>query len=144
MSHHQTSYEDILRAAGYRVTRQRILILDAVCDGGKHTTLGEIYARAHKHDATLDRSTVYRTLKLYTELGLVVSAVTGDGDVYYEIAQEQRHHHLICRKCRREQEIDHQVIQTMFDQFQVRYGFIADSDHLVIQGLCADCAAFSE
>lgn len=139
MSHHQTAYEDILRAAGHRVTRQRIVILDAVCDGGKHTTLGEIYARAHAHDATLDRSTVYRTLKLYVSLGLVVSAETGDGETYYEIAQPQPHHHLVCHVCGREQEIDHTLVQTMFDGLHERYGFRAESNHLVVRGVCAAC-----
>ncbi len=140
MSHHHIAYEDVLRAAGHRVTPQRILILDAVCDGASHTTLGEIYARVRVHNPSIDRSTLYRTLKLYVELGLVVSAEPGDGEIYYEIAKPQRHHHLVCRKCGRGQEIDHAIIHSMFDQLREVYRFSADSDHLVIMGICADCA----
>lgn len=139
MSHHRIAYEDILRAAGYRVTKQRILILDAVCDGNTHTTLGQIYARIRVHDPSIDRSTLYRTLKLYVELGIVVSAEPGDGETYYEIAKPHRHHHLVCRKCGREQEIDHTIIKNMFDQLHDIYDFSADSDHLVIMGICIDC-----
>jgi len=139
MSHHHMAYEDILRAAGHRVTKQRILILDAVCDGGSHTTLGEIYARVRVHDPSIDRSTLYRTLKLYIELGLVVLAEPGDGETYYEIAKSHRHHHLVCHTCGREQEIDHAILQQTFDKFRETYGFAADSDHLVIQGVCAQC-----
>jgi len=78
MSHHKVAYEDIIRASGHRVTKQRIVILDAVCDAGKHTTLGEIYARVRAVDPSVDRSTLYRTLKLFIELGLVVSAEPGN------------------------------------------------------------------
>lgn len=139
MSHHQTSYEDVLRAAGHRVTKQRILILDAVCDGGSHTTLGEVYARVRQHDPTIDRSTLYRTLKLFVGLGLVVSAEPGDGETYYEIAKPHRHHHLVCRRCGQEQEIGDAVMQRMFEALDARYGFAADSDHLVVMGVCRAC-----
>lgn len=144
MSHHRIAYEDIIRAAGHRVTPQRIHILDAVCDGNGHTTLGEIYARARAFDKTIDRSTLYRTLKLFTELGLVVSADKGDGETYYEIAKPQRHHHLVCRQCGQEQEIEHGVMQSMFDQVYETYGFRVDNDHLILSGLCETCQHKSE
>ncbi|MBK8135567.1 MAG: transcriptional repressor [Chloroflexi bacterium] len=139
MSHDQKSYEDILRTAGHRVTRQRILILDAVCEGNSHSTLGEIFARVRVKDYSIDRSTLYRTLKLYVDLGLVLSAEPGDGETYYEIAGPHRHHHLICRRCRKEQEIEHNVVKLMFDQLTEVYAFSADSDHLVIMGMCQAC-----
>jgi Fur family ferric uptake transcriptional regulator len=143
MSHHQTPYEEILRTAGHRVTRQRILVLDAVCEGNSHSTLGEIFARVRVQDLSIDRSTLYRTLKLYVDLGLVLSAETGDGETYYEIARPHRHHHLICRRCGQEQEIEHGVVQQMFDQLNEVYGFSADSDHLVIMGICHACRTAS-
>ena len=74
MSHEGMDYEGILRAAGHRVTMQRVMILDAVCEGGGHSTLREVYARLHAADPTIDRSSLYRTLKLFVELGLVISA----------------------------------------------------------------------
>jgi Fur family transcriptional regulator, ferric uptake regulator len=139
MTHHSIDYEGIIHAAGYRVTPQRIDILDAVCAGGGHTTLGEIYARVRQVDPSIDRSTLYRTLKLFVELGLVVLADMGDGETYYEIAKPHRHHHLICRQCRKEQEIEHSLLQPMFDQVYQQYGFRADSDHLVLFGICGEC-----
>ena len=139
MSHNTIEYEEIIHAAGHRVTPQRVLILDAVCAGGGHTTLGEIFARVRQSDQSIDRSTLYRTLKLFVELGLVVSADTGDGETYYEIARPHRHHHLVCRRCGKEQEIEHEVMQPMFDQVFQQYGFKADTDHLVLFGLCGDC-----
>lgn len=139
MSHHTLSYEDILREAGHRVTPQRIHILDAVCDANGHTTLGEIYARVRRVDATIDRSTLYRTLKLFVQLGLVVSAETGDGETYYEIAKPHHHHHLVCRVCGTQQEIDDTLLEPLFAQLLARYGFEAHTDHLVFAGTCAAC-----
>lgn len=116
MSHQQLDYEERLRAAGCRVTTQRLLILDAVCAGKGHTTLGEIYARVHRVDATIDRSTLYRTLKLLTRVGQVGGDDQHDGDTYYEIAKAQHHHHLVCRQCGNEQEIDDATLVAVFDQ----------------------------
>ena len=139
MSHQTTEYEKIIHAAGHRVTPQRLLILAAVCEIGGHTSLGEIYACVHQSDPTIDRSTLYRTLKLFVDLGLVVSADTGDGETYYEIAKPHPHHHLVCRRCGKEQEIEHTLMQRMFDQISQEYGFQPATDHLVLFGLCAEC-----
>jgi Fur family transcriptional regulator, ferric uptake regulator len=141
MTHETIDYETILRSAGHRVTSQRVLILDAVCDGDGHTTLGEVYMRVREVDPSIDRSTLYRTLKLFVDLGLVVSADTGDGETYYEIAKPHRHHHLVCRQCGKEQEVEHTVMQRMFDQVFQQCGFKADTDHLVLFGLCSECAS---
>lgn len=106
MSHHKIDYVELMRSNGLRVTSQRLLILDAICEGHGHTTLGQIYARVRKKDASIDRSTVYRTLDIFVELGLVVSADTGIGEKVYEIAKLNPHHHLVCKKCGQEREID--------------------------------------
>jgi Fe2+ or Zn2+ uptake regulation protein len=141
MSHHTIDYQEIIRSAGHRVTPQRILILDAVCDSGGHTTLGAVYARVREIDRSIDRSTLYRTLKLFVDLGLVVSADTGDGETYYEIAKPHRHHHLVCRQCGTEREIEHTLLQNMFEQIFQHYGFKADTNHLVLFGLCSTCGS---
>ncbi len=139
MSHYTMNYEATVRAAGHRVTKQRVMILDAVCEGGGHTTLGQIYARVRVIDRSVDRSTIYRSLKLFVDLGLVVSADMGNGETYYEIPKPQHHHHLVCRQCGRDLEIEHTLLQRMFDQVSQNYGFKADTDHLVLFGVCANC-----
>jgi len=141
MSHHKIAYEDILREAGHRVTRQRILILDAVCDGGKHTTLGEIYARLRAFGSSIDRSTLYRTLKLFTALGLIVSAQLGDGETYYEIAPPKSHHHLVCTHCGRETEVSGDILRSAIEEVRVQFGFQIAASHLVFPGMCSQCIA---
>ncbi len=139
MTHHSIDYHEIIRAAGHRVTNQRVLILDAVCEGDGHTTIGQIYARTRVRDRSIDRSTIYRALKLFVELGLVVSADTGAGESVYEIAKPKQHHHLVCRRCGKEQEVGQQAMQAMFEQVEHEYQFQVDTDHLILFGLCSTC-----
>ncbi len=139
MSHETMDYEGIMHRAGYRVTPQRVMILDAVCEGHGHTTLKQVYGRLQKMDDTIDRSSVYRTLKLFVALRLVVSAETPTGETIYEISKPRPHHHLICDTCGREQEIGQDAMAGMFALVEQRYGFTVATDHLVLSGVCADC-----
>lgn len=139
MTHQQLNWEQTLWAAGHRVTRQRALVLDAVCAGGGHTSLGEVYARVRRAERSIDRSTVYRALHLFVELGVVLEADTGTGETTYEITRTQPHHHLVCRGCGREQEIDGATLRTMVEQVEVEHGFAVATDHLMLFGRCARC-----
>ena len=139
MTHHRMRWEERLWATGHRVTRQRSLILDAVCAGEGHTPLGEIYARVRRADRSIDRSTVYRALRLFVEVGLVVAADTGSGETSYEIKKPRPHHHLVCRGCGGEQEIGDDATAAMFDEVRRRHGFEIATDHLVLFGLCEAC-----
>lgn len=139
MTHDQVRWEETLWAAGHRVTQQRALILDAVCAGVGHTTLGEIYARVRRADRSVDRSTVYRALALFVGLGLVVAADTGRGETLYEIARPRPHHHLVCRRCGREDEIDDSALRALSEQIVRQHRFAVETDHLVLFGRCAAC-----
>jgi Fur family ferric uptake transcriptional regulator len=140
MAHTSLNYSRVLREAGYRVTDQREAILDAVCAAGGHATLKEIYLRAQYVLPSLDRSSVYRTLKLFVELGLVVDGVNSEGEDVYEIPHAHPHHHFVCRVCGGEQEIAHDLVEDLYMAMQQRYGFRVTSDHLVLFGTCAACA----
>jgi Fur family ferric uptake transcriptional regulator len=139
MTHDLLRWEQKLWAAGHRVTRQRALILEAVCAGDGHTPLGEICLRVQKADPTIDRSTVYRALRLFVDLGLVVAADTGGDETYYEVAKLEPHHHLVCRRCGQEQEIGDAALQAMFNEVFQRHGFQVETDHLVLFGFCEGC-----
>jgi Fur family ferric uptake transcriptional regulator len=139
MTHDQLRWEETLWDAGHRVTRQRALILDAVCAGEGHTAFGDIYLRVQKTDSTIDRSTVYRALNLFVELGLVLPAATGGDETYYEVARPQPHHHLVCRHCGEQWEIGDAALRAMFQEIEQRHAFEVATDHLVLFGSCAAC-----
>ena len=144
MSHNNRNWEQQLARAGFRVTRQRSVVLDAVCDGSGHTTLSEISGRVRRADPTIDRSTVYRALRTFTSAGIVVAADTGDPEPYYEIARATPHHHLTCRGCGWEHEIPADDLSALTGTLLDRYGFQVATDHLVLFGLCDACRASAE
>jgi Fur family ferric uptake transcriptional regulator len=130
-----------MRDRGFRVTPQRQLILDAICAGGGHTTLEEIYARVHCQAPAVNRATVYRTLDFLLKLRLVVAADLGGGRTVYEIAGEVPHHHLVCRACGACQELPHTAVQRLMARVARDQSFQIDMDHITLFGLCAECQA---
>ncbi len=69
----------------------------------------------------------------------MVAADTGKGETTYEIARPQPHHHLVCRRCGHEQEIDDAALRAMAAEIDARHGFAVNTDHLVLFGTCAAC-----
>lgn len=140
MSHERLNWERILAAGGHRVTTQRGLVLDAICDAEGHsTTLGEIHARVRRRDGSVDRSTVYRALHLFTGLGIVVETAGTDGEARYEIVATEPHHHLVCQQCGAELLIESPEIAQAFEAISARYGFQVATEHLTLRGTCAAC-----
>lgn len=127
-----------LRAQGYRLTPQRLAILKILRDSGEHHSPLEIYHQAKQTLPGITEATVYRTLDFLTEHGLVLAAHVGSGQLVYEIA-ENDHHHLICRACGETHEIDHDLLRSLYQEFEARTGYRIDSLHQTFFGLCPDC-----
>lgn len=139
MTHTLLHWEQVLRRHGHRVTRQREMILDAICAAGGHTAFDAIYGRVRARDDSIDRSTVYRTLHLFVELGLIVEARVPGGETRYEVRQLSPHHHLVCRECGSEREVSNATIQALVDALMREYHFQVVPDHLVLYGVCEGC-----
>ena len=130
---------EILRERGHRLTPQRIMVLQAIEDSDDHISAEEIYAQAHARYPYMNISTVYRTLELLKELGLVSETDLGGGRLRYHPVGKAQHHHLVCQKCGKVQDIDSSVFQRLHDELMVSYGFNADLKHMAIFGICRDC-----
>lgn len=128
---------DRLRRAGQRVTPQRLVILGALLPGS-HLTADDVFARVEGQLPGVNRSTVYRTLELFSELGLVSVTDLGGGARQYELL-DQPHHHLICHRCGDAIEMDDTLIEPMRRAIRARYGFAPQVDHLALFGFCAEC-----
>jgi len=139
MSHRNLDYRTLLRERGFRVTPQRELILDGVCEAGRHTTLEEVYARVRTKSSEVSLATVYRTLRFMADMGVLVSAETPDHETVYEIASRPAHHHLVCRSCHTIIQIDEEATRAAFDVIERSQGFKAEGNHLVIYGNCKEC-----
>ncbi len=140
--------EDVLQAfrrVGCRVTPQRMMIVAAVREGGGHLSADQIHARVREKYPYVDISTVYRTLELLKELGLVTETDMGRGRLVYEFRGADRpHHHLVCQECGRTFELDHRFLEPLEEALLREYGFEADIHHFAVFGRCADCRSESE
>ena len=102
-------WREKLRGSGYRLTPQRELILRAVEDLG-HATPDEVLARVRQQSSAVNVSTVYRTLEVLEELGLVRHAHLSDRAPTYHSVTEHEHFHLVCRNCHRVVSVDPDVL----------------------------------
>ncbi len=139
MTHQKIDYVAIMRAKGCRVTAQRLVILDAVCDVGGHATIGEIHRRVKAVDPTIDQSTVYRNLDILSSIGLIFSAEIGDQGTVYEIAGHTPHHHLVCKVCGGIEQIGSEALEMLAERVRQEYGFVVQPEHLVLSGVCKRC-----
>lgn len=129
-----------LRAGGYRVTPQRQLVLQAV-QRLTHATPERILAEVQRTAEGVNLSTVYRTLDVLEEVGLVTHTHIGHGSPAYHSTEEVAHIHLVCGRCGAVQSVDAAVAEPFAAQLQERVGFHTDISHVSLHGLCADCAA---
>ena len=127
-----------LRARGYRLTPQRELVLDAVATLG-HATPDEIADRVRATASGVNISTVYRTLELLEELGLVTHTHLGHGAPTYHAADDADHLHLVCRECGGVEEVAPRVLDQAAQQIADKHGFAVDASHFAIFGMCAGC-----
>ncbi|TKK90876.1 transcriptional repressor [Herbidospora galbida] len=132
------TWHDELRARGYRVTPQRQLVLEAV-SALTHATPEEICAKVQETARGVNISTVYRTLELLEELGLVTHTHLGHGAPTYHLAADADHVHLVCRSCGQIIEAPPELVGDMVARLDQDMGFQTDVHHLTIFGRCRDC-----
>ena len=130
-----TDAEAVLRDAGHRVTRQRASVLQAVMDLG-HATPEQISERVAD---VADLSTVYRTLDLLEETGLLQHTHLGHGSPTWSLAQDHAHVHLVCARCGAVLEVEIDTVEPVVTALRDRYGFSVDLGHLSLSGECRHC-----
>jgi len=131
-----------LRERGFRLTPQREMVLSVLHDLEDHATVEEIHARVQKLNSAVDLATVYRTLELLQEFGLLAVIDLGDGLHRYELTSiHGSHHHLQCRRCGKLIRLEQHQLQPFLEALQQQLGFQAEAEHLIIPGLCQACQA---
>src|ERR1700728_2042421 len=137
------TWDAALRASGYRVPPQRELVLEAVTRL-KHASPEEIFAELHQRASGVNVSTIYRTLELLEQLGLVTHTHLGHGAPRYHLAAEAQHVHLVCRECRRLTELAPEGATPLVKALDEEHGFETDVGHLTVFGICRDCRGLPE
>ncbi|GAH37817.1 unnamed protein product [marine sediment metagenome] len=133
------SCHKVLQEKGYRLTPQRMLVIEALHRADGHISAEEIYEQLHSRYPYSNISTVYRTLELLKELNLVTETDFGDGRVRYHVAEKGHHHHLVCYRCGKITDLDESALYPLKDTLLHDYGFEADLRHLAIPGECSEC-----
>lgn len=128
-----------LRQQGYRLTRQRMLILEIIRNSKRHISADEIFSEVRRQAPDVNLATVYRTLQWLHNAGLLRKIDVGKDRLEYEYAGGHIHHHLICKECGATTEIDNHVIEKLQAHILEHYDFAADPAHLAIFGRCAQC-----
>jgi Fe2+ or Zn2+ uptake regulation protein len=128
-----------LRATGRRVTMPRLLVHRHLRGRDRHVTAEQLYAELAEQVPSLSAATVYDTLDLLDELGLIRRVSTPRGATTYD-SRTDDHHHMICRGCGRVQDLEADVDAAAAQRAADAAGFAASYAQLTLSGLCSECA----
>ena len=133
---------DSLKQKGIRLTRQRQILLDLIDKSGEHLDAERLYHLAKELDPKLNRVTVYRTLKMLKQGGLVdeldLMHVGGDQH-YYETRMKQEHAHIICLRCGKVEEFFGEPLSKLRRQVESHFGFQVLIQRTEVGGYCSHC-----
>jgi len=133
------SCHKVLQEKGYRLTPQRMLVIEALHNADSHISAEEIYEQMRARYPYSNISTVYRTLELLKELKLVTETDFGEGRVRYHVAEKSHHHHLVCRRCGKVINLEESALYPLKGALLRDYDFEADLRHMAIVGECGEC-----
>ncbi len=135
----EDTWQERLRASGRRLTPQRELVLTAVETLG-HATPDEVYAEVREHSSAVNLSTVYRTLEMLDEIGLIRHAHIEERTATYHSVRGHEHFHLVCHRCKDVISVEPGRITSFRREIADEHGFTIDVGHLTIFGTCRKCA----
>ena len=133
------SSDNTIKMQGHFLTSQRRLLLDLIRDSEGHLDAKELYQRARARDESIGPATVYRSLNLFKELGLVDERRLGKLRCYYEIKQSPEHQHLLCQGCGKVIEFQNPHFQKLIKAVQREHGFKIAKAELYLEGYCPNC-----
>ncbi len=132
-----------LKEKGYKLTPQRKAVIDTILNNEhKHLNTEEIYDVLKKQYPNMGLATVYRTLIVLDELGVISKVNFDDGYIRYEIITDNtqhRHHHLICTNCGKITEVMEDLLDDLEKTVELKYEFKITDHNLKIYGLCKEC-----
>ncbi len=141
MSQFAEQAKQAIAAEGGRMTDQRAIILDVIDASHEHLTADDITARARRHDRTINPSTVYRTLTLLKERGLIKTQYY-DQDSHREVFEptpQTEHYHFTCTRCGCVIEFESKHVQALRRQVQDECQVEVTKVNLSLSGVCDRC-----
>ena len=142
MPNASASLKGPLREHGIRLTRQRELLFEIIHNSHTHLNADRLYELAKKRDSKINRVTVYRTLKVLKQEGLIdeLDLLHHEGDQhYYETRLKREHAHIVCLRCGAVQEYFGEPLKLLKEQIESDFGFEILVARTEVGGYCADC-----
>ena len=134
-----TRIPDRMTSRGRRLTRQRVIVAEALASAKRALSAQELYERIQANHPTLGRATVYRALEAQVQDGMA-SRFERDGHVSAYIACDaEHHHHLVCTQCQRVEDLDEAAVAPLLASVGRRHEFQVDHAALDFYGLCRSC-----
>jgi Fur family ferric uptake transcriptional regulator len=137
----QPEQEALLARHGLRSTRQRLAVLSALEAEPNDATAQQIHARLRQRKEGVGLATVYRTLALLSERGVVDALMHHPGEVCYRLCGDWHHHHLVCGECHRVVELGDCDLDGWLARLAAEHDFTVDAHTVELTGTCADCRA---
>ena len=140
----EASTREVFHDAGRRITTSRVNVASALRHARGHRTAEEIHALVQGGDPgfTISLSTVYRTLDTLARMRLVSEVDEGGGRAGYQwLEAAKAHHHLLCNRCEAERSLSDELFERLETAIREQTGFEPFLDHIVMSGLCRECAS---
>ncbi|RCW50505.1 MULTISPECIES: Fur family transcriptional regulator [unclassified Halanaerobium] len=138
----KSKFKNILMENNYKLTKQREIILGTIISRKNwHFTAEELFSAVKENYPDIGMATIYRTLELFQNLGIVHMLDFGEGSRQYELSflETQHHHHLICKKCGKLIEFNDQDLEYFEKKLEIKYNFRITEHKLRFYGLCKEC-----
>jgi Fur family ferric uptake transcriptional regulator len=129
----------LLERNGVRATPRRLEVLEELARESDDVTAQQLWSRLRERDSRAGLATVYRTLALLSEKGVVDVLSHHGGEQCYRLCGDEHHHHLLCERCHRVVEIQECGLDDWVAAAAKQHGFVATDHSVEIVGLCADC-----
>lgn len=125
----------LLARRGYRLTGPRRHLLDVMEGLGDHFVADSVVNAAPE----VGRATVFRTIRLLQDLGLICQVVLDDGALAYRLAPEEHHHHLHCVECGAVEDFSSDALEDVFAELSSKTGYAVEAHRFEVYGRCPAC-----
>lgn len=125
----------------HKLTRQRRLVLETLQQSREHLDASELYQLVKTRDPKISLATVYRTLALLKEMGLVSEQHLGEEHGHFEMLPQTPHYHFTCQHCGRVIEFELPDLAEALQRIADQQGLYIQSVQLALDGLCDSCLA---
>ena len=141
MAPEQLETRKALARRGIKPTEQRLAVLGALAEEPNDATAQQIHAKLAARGVRIGLATVYRSLALLSERGVVDALMHSSAETCYRLCGEEHHHHLVCSQCHRVVELADCELDGWLERVSASHGFVATSHRLEATGVCSGCRA---